>query len=547
MNEPSIAERWGEDDETDSAGLPSGTIHAVLAAGAARHPRRTAIVDGTGRLDYAATLAAADRIAAGLAAIGVGPGDVVAVQLPNRREFPLIEYACARLGAVMCPLPPIYRRHELRFMLKLTAPKVVVIPGVFRGFDHRPMLRGLLPCLARLPHVYVVDGEACRGFRPFAGVLGATGGAPSPRVDLYARAEIIFTSGTTGEPKGVMHTHASNYHPLVALIRRQHLAEGEVVLMASTFGHQTGFAYGGQLPVLVGGTLVLMDAWNADRAVELIAGERVTWTMAATPFLQDLVAAAERAGPEKLASLRIFLCSGAPIPRALLARAHDILGCSVVSGWGMTELGLVTLSELDDPLDRVAGTDGHAFAGMEVDVRDDDGNSVPADVEGDLVTRGPNLFRGYYRRLELTLEGFTPDGWFRTGDRARMDADGYIRITGRAKDIVIRGGENIPVVEVEEALHRHPAVLRAAVVAVPDPRLQERACAAVVLREGASLDLEGMRRHLADYGLARPYWPEYLEVCEAFPMTPSGKVRKFLLREDMAQRIEARRTDGASA
>lgn len=516
---------------------PETTIHTLLRAAAARHPDRTLLVDREMRLSYAEVADLTEKVAAGLHAFGVRAGDVVSVQLPNWWHFPLLEYAAARIGAVINPLPPIYRHRELRFMLGLVRPKIVVVPARFRGFDHVGMIKDLLPGLAPVG-IFAVGETEHEGVLPFEALLDDRHPTP-PDIAVPPReiSEIAFTSGTTGEPKGAVHTHNTNLCPLVGLLERQRLSQDDVILMPSTFGHQTGFVYGGQLPVLIGGRLVLMDKWDGERALDLIEREGVTWMMGATPFLQDLCDAAAARGRGAASSLRMFLCSGAAVPRSLLAAAHGTLDCAVVTGWGMTELGLVTLSRTDDPNERIVGSDGCAIGRSAVRVLGDDGAPVAAGEEGDLVASGPSVFVGYFQRPEMTAQAISPDGWFWTGDRARMDADGYIRITGRSKDIIVRGGENIPVVEVEELLLKHPAIDRVAVVGVPDPRLQERACAVAILRQDTSLSFEEMIGYLESQDLARQYLPEFLEIVDAFPMTPSGKVQKFRLREMMAERI----------
>ncbi|MGE0796915.1 MAG: AMP-binding protein [Lautropia sp.] len=582
MRRPRIGEQSGPTPRADQPasvaaepGVRDWTIDRFVDRAAGLRPARTAVVDRFGRMSWSEVAEASRRLAAGFARLGVGPGDRVAMQLPNWRHCPLVLYALARLGAVCVPLPPIYRQRELRFMLGLTRPKVAVIPAQFRGHDFVGMYRALGADLPELGTLVVAGAAAAvagvtasiagaaapAGIEPFEALLDTP--APSERVperiseqasqqlpvgDADALTEIVFTSGTTGEPKGVMHSTRTNLCPLWSLIAEQRLTDDEVVLMGSTFGHQTGFVYGGQLPAMLGGTLVLVDQWDARQGTALIEQERVSWTMGATPFLQDVV---DQAGSFDPGSLGSFVCSGAPIPKPLLEAAREKLGARVASGWGMTEVGLVTLSGRDDDDATIAGSDGRAFPGSAVQVRDEAGQAAPAGTEGDLVCRGPSTFLGYYRRPELTAQSFHADGWLRTGDRARMDARGYIRITGRSKDIIIRGGENIPVVEVENLLHKHPAVLRAAVVAVPDPRLSERACAVVVLRPGTALDFEAMRRHLLSFELARQYLPEFLIVADELPMTPSGKIQKYLLRqqvlEHLGQGAAATATAGAAA
>jgi len=286
--------------------------------------------------------------------------------------------------------------------------------------------------------------------------------------------------------------------------------------------------YGLMMPVMLGATAVLQDTWEPKRAAELIAAERVSFTMASTPFLSDLTDTVGQGGCD-VSSLRIFLAAGAPIPRVLVERATKTLGADIVSAWGMTENGAVTTTKLDDPEEKAFHTDGCALPGMEVRVVGADHEPLPAGEEGKLEVRGCSNFVGYLRRPQLF--GHDQDGWFDSGDFARMDADGYIRITGRAKDIVIRGGENIPVVEIEGLLFRHPAVQAVAIVGMPDERLGERACAFVVPKPGKNFCFADMVSFLEQEKLAKQYFPEQLEIVADLPRTPSGKVQKFKLRE----------------
>jgi len=299
--------------------------------------------------------------------------------------------------------------------------------------------------------------------------------------------------------------------------------------MGSPLAHQTGFMYGCVLSIYNAAKCVLQDVWEAGDAARLIQEERCTITLGSTPFLSDLVRSAS-ARRYDTSSLRLFLCAGAPIPRVLLreaARTHP--GLYVMSAWGMTENGIVTATYPGDPAAKVFETDGRALPHQAVRVVDEAGRPLPPDTEGRLQARCATAFVGYLKRPEDYA--MSEDLWFDTGDNARMDAEGYIRITGRSKDIIIRGGENVPVVEVEELLHAHPAIEDVAVVAMPDERLGERGCAFVQLVPGASLDFPSMVRYLAEQGLTRQYTPERLEIVDGFPRTPSGKIQKFRLRE----------------
>ncbi len=502
----------------------------------ARSPQRTAIVDhrlASGErhaLSYAELGRRVERIAQGLAALGVGSGDVISYQLPNWWEFTAVHLAALRLGAITNPLMPIFRERELDFMLRLAESKVFIVPKRFRDFDYEAMANALRPKLPALGHVLVVGGS---GPSAFEGLLGE--GVPDKPTRLAGHRpgpddviEIIFTSGTTGEPKGVMHTSHTLFSNLEPYAERLGLGAKDVVLMASPMAHQTGFMYGLMMPVFLGGTSVLLDTWNPARAVDLIAAERVSFTMASTPFLLDLTNEAEKR-KQDVDTLRIFLSAGAPIPRSLVRRAAAGLGASIISAWGMTENGAVTTTRPEDPAEKTFGTDGCPLAGMELRTIDAEGRPLGPEEQGRLQVRGCSNFVGYLKRPELY--GTDPEGWFDTGDLAHMDADGYVRITGRSKDILIRGGENVPVVEIEDLIYQHPAVLETAIVGMPDPRLGERGCAFVTLRQGQSLTLKELIAFLEGKKVAKQYLPERLEVIPALPKTPSGKVQKFRLRE----------------
>jgi cyclohexanecarboxylate-CoA ligase len=347
---------------------------------------------------------------------------------------------------------------------------------------------------------------------------------------------VVFTSGTTGEPKGVMHTQNTTLSTLYRVIERLEFSERDVLLMGSTLGHQTGYLYGYCLTLLLGATAVWLDVWSAAEGARLIETEGVTFTMGATPFLRDLTYTDAR---HDFRSLRVFISAGAPIPRPLVRDAGARLHCAISAGWGMTENGLVTCNGLRDPEEQVIGSDGAPLPGMELRVVDEAGARVGPGVEGELQVRGSAQFVGYFQRPQFTAEAHTADGWFRTGDRGTIDAAGYLAITGRSKDIIIRGGENIPVVEVENLLYTHPKIAGVAIVAIPDPRLGERACAVVIPREGQTITLAEIVTFLEGHELARQKLPERLELVSEFPMTPSGKIQKYRLRELVAERMAA--------
>jgi cyclohexanecarboxylate-CoA ligase len=517
-----------------------------LDAAADADPQRVAIVNyeyGTNArqdLTFGELRRRVDQIAWSLIGLGIERGDVVSVQLPNWWHFIAVHLACLRIGAVTNPLMPIFRERELSFMLRLAESKVAIVPKMFRDTDHEQMLDRIRPSLPALNHVVVVGAGGENSFE--RKLLSAQLPAGAAEIFKSRRAtpddvvQLLYTSGTTGEPKGVMHTTRTLLRNMLPSIDHLQLGPADPILSATPLAHQLGFILGVIVPVVVGSTVVMQDAWNAKTALERIRSHGITFAMGATPFLADLVDHASREGGA--ASLNTFLSAGAPIPRELVKRAREEIGFEVLSAYGMTENLLVSSTRPDDPEQKVYETDGTPTVGIELRVVDFEGNALPIDDAGRLLTRGTSTFVGYLKRPELY--NVDKDGWFDTGDLARLDADGYVTITGRSKDVIIRGGENIPVVEIEDVLYRHPAIRQVAIVAMPDARLGERPCAFAVLREEATLAFEEMQEFLKQSGVARSYWPERLELAEALPMTASGKIQKFVLRESARQLVKPR-------
>jgi cyclohexanecarboxylate-CoA ligase len=461
----------------------------------------------------------ADRVAGMLESLGVRTGEPVAFQLPNRIEFVTIALATLRLGAVCEPLMPIFRERELEFMLRESGARVLFVPREFRGRDHAGMATAVRPQLPALEHVIVLDGTESPAARASAGVLDA----PGPRPDQIA--QLLFTSGTSGEPKGALHRHdvlmrAADHH-----IEHFGLGADDVVYIPSPLAHQTGFLYGMWIAIRLGVPQVLQEVWDAEVGLGAMQRFGVTFVQAATPFLADLTRVASERG-DGPGRLRTFVATGAAIPRELARRSREVLEAEVGGAWGTTESCLGAAFAPGDPPDRAWGTDGRALAGVRLRVVDDGGRPLSAGEEGNFEVHTDCLFEGYLNRPELTAEAVTADGWYRTGDLARIDADGYLRITGRVKDVINRGGEKVPVAEIEQLLHAHPGVRDVAIVAMPDERLGERACAFIV----GELDFDEMLEYLDSHRVSKTYWPERLELVDTLPRTPSGKIQKFILR-----------------
>jgi cyclohexanecarboxylate-CoA ligase len=485
------------------------------------------------RFTYSELGEAVSLAAASLKRLGIKRGDVISIQLPNWWEFAVLALAAFRIGAVVNPLMPIFREHELSYMLKLAETKVFVVPKLFRGFDHEAMAKSLKPDLPNLAHVIVVDGAGLDSFDATL-LSSAERLAPPPPGEPGAlpadeMAVLMFTSGTTGSPKGVMHSLNTLMACNIALAGRFGLDQSDTMLVCSPLGHMTGFAAGMLLGFKIGASVIFQDVWDPKRGVSIMADERVTYSAGAATFLSDMCEAVA-AGAPKPERLRKFLCAGAPIPPSLIERVYRDLDLSVCSLWGMTESLSSTLTEPERALEKSSKTDGRPLGGVTVKVVRTDGKPTAVGETGQLKVRGAQMCLGYYKRPDM--EPFDAEGWFDTGDLAYVvDDDGYIRINGRSKDIIIRGGENVPVVEIENLLYKHPAVLAAALVGYPDSRLGERACAFVVLRQGQTLDLPLLQAYMAEHKVAKQYWPEKLEVVADLPKTPAGKVQKYALRE----------------
>lgn len=506
-----------------------------------RVPQRAAITDLSAepawQVGYSELDALATRAARGLIAHGVHQGEPVAYQIPNGWEFVVLTIAIWRAGAIPCPLLPSLRERELRFILDSSGAQMLIVPDRHRDVDHVALAGRVQTLLGRPVQLIVIRQDDRDPHRSALGGLLPGGDGvhnPLPVVASTDVAQLLYTSGTTGEPKGVQHTHASLWQALRSHARTLGLTSRDTVWIPSPAAHQTGFLYGMMVALFLGATAVIQDRWDVLTAKRAIEHHGARFVQAAMPFLTDI---AELDEPPQ--GLRLFIATGAPVPQPLALRARTALGCTVVGAWGSTESCLVTVGRPDDSVDKLCATDGRAIDGMEVRIVADDGRTLPAGVEGNFQVRTPAIFLGYLHRPDLTAQAMTADGYFDTGDLAVLDADGYIRITGRKKDVINRGGEKIPVVEIENLLYRHPAIADIAVVGIPDARLGERACACIVTRPGTTPpSLADVTHFLAQAGMAKIYWPERIETLPELPRTATGKVQKYALRQMLAARLE---------
>lgn len=539
-----LARGWWREDRTvlddflDHAQVDGDRM--AIVADVAGGPRRS--------LSYRQLRTLVDRTAMGLHALGVRRGEPVSYQLPNWWQFAALSLACLRIGAVANPILPILREREVGHILATLGSRVVVVPASFRGFDHVAMLDVLRARLPALQHVLAV-GTTGAGASSFEDTLLAPRWEDRPDApDLEALrpgpddvVEVQFTSGTTGSPKGVVHTPNTIWASYRSMSRAMGLGAEDVVHVPTTMAHQLGFLNGVVMAFAEGMKAVYQDVWDPHRMLDLVADEAVTYSAGGTPLLLDLFTAVEERAADgrrvDLSSLRCFKSGGAPVPSSVVRRAHEQLGTRVVMSWGMTENGACTVTRPQDPPEEVAASDGFPAPWVELRITDPNGRELPEGDEGVLRIRSASQCIGYLPDHRLWLDAHDDAGWFDTGDLARLRPDGSLRITGRVKEMIVRGGENVPVREVEDAIAAHPAIAEVALVPVPDARLGERAWAAVVPADGADApDLALVQRHLAALGMARQYWPEFVSVHEQLPRTGSGKIRKAEVRRDALAR-----------
>lgn len=500
-----------------------GSTPELLDAAIRADPSRVLLIDAEKVLTTGGLVQEIALFQARLRDAGVRRGDVVAAQLPNWWETVALAHAVWGMGAVLNPITPIYRERELTGILGAARPAAVVVPAGYRGGDHVATAgRALRAAGVDVPLLVLRDPGA-----------PAFAGGPAPRAELTANTDdicvLMFTSGTTGTAKGVLHSHRTLLVEAASIAGLYRL-EGDRVFMPSPLTHITGLVYGVLMPLLMDGDAVLLDAWDPAHAVQVVERHGCTVCVGATPFLSGLVEEYRRLGEKS--SLKAFVCGGADVPPALVRRGQEVLGSVVARAYGLTEMPTVTCGGPADTESVRADTDGPPVGSAEVRVRS--GGDQPADV-GELQVRGPELCLGYLDE-DHTRAAFDAEGWFSTGDLARIDETGAVTILGRIKDLIVRAGENLSALEIEGLLLEHPQVAEVAVVGVPDDTVGERACAIVVAR-GAPPTLVALTRHLGGYGIARQKFPEHLLVSDSLPRTPSGKIQKFLLRAEADARL----------
>ncbi|EFQ2924680.1 medium-chain fatty-acid--CoA ligase [Escherichia coli] len=502
-------------------------------------PDKIAVVDNHGAsYTYSALDHAASCLANWMLAKGIESGDRIAFQLPGWCEFTVIYLACLKIGAVSVPLLPSWREAELVWVLNKCQAKMFFAPTLFKQTRPVDLILPLQNQLPQLQQIVGVDKLAPATSSLSLSQIIADNTPLTTAITVHGDelAAVLFTSGTEGLPKGVMLTHNNILASERAYCARLNLTWQDVFMMPAPLGHATGFLHGVTAPFLIGARSVLLDIFTPDACLALLEQQRCTCMLGATPFVYDLLNLLEKQ-PADLSALRFFLCGGTTIPKKV-ARECQQRGIKLLSVYGSTESSPHAVVNLDDPLSRFIHTDGYAAAGVEIKVVDDARKTLPPGCEGEEASRGPNVFMGYFDEPELTARALDEEGWYYSGDFCRMDEAGYIKITGRKKDIIVRGGENISSREVEDILLQHPKIHDACVVAMPDERLGERSCAYVVLKAPHhSLSLEDVVAFFSRKRVAKYKYPEHIVVIEKLPRTASGKIQKFLLRKDIMRRL----------
>ncbi|WP_375398588.1 AMP-binding protein [uncultured Sphingomonas sp.] len=505
------------------------TLADVAARIAAETPDRLLVVDNARRLDAATLHGEASALAQAMAARGLKPGAVVSFMLPNWHEAAVIYLAATLAGLVAHPIVPALRDSEVGFMLADIGSRMMFVPAEFRGHDYPAMLDRVNATLVDPPEIVVLRGPVGRHTAYDTLLAAPAEPVALPPVDADAVKMVLYTSGTTGRPKGVMHSHNS-IHALVTQIRRNWLVEpGDGFFVPSPVSHIGGSIYAFEFPLLFGTVAILQDQWDADAAVAIMTRERCTHMAGATPFLEQLLASARRADT-RLPDLKVFICGGASVPPSLIRAASGYFERAAVTRvFGSTEVPVTTIGALAaGDLDHAAETDGRIGI-AEVKLVDPAG--AIADM-GEVCARGPQMMVGYLW-TEDERDAFDADGYFCMGDIARRIDGDYLVVTGRAKDIIIRQGENIAPKEIEDMLVEHPDIAEIAIVGLPDRRTGERACAVIVPSGELLPDVTALRAFLDARKVARFKIPEQVAIWDALPRNVAGKVLKHRIRDTL--------------
>ncbi|MFC2002427.1 AMP-binding protein [Chloroflexota bacterium] len=506
---------------------------------------REAIVDGDKRFTFRQLDEMATNLARNLKNLGLRKGDVVSVELPNCYQISVIHLALAKIGGVFNPIIPIYLDAEVKFILNQVKSAIMVVPSLYRNFDYAEMMQRLRPDLPHLKYTFVSGETSVKDVISLDEMIENKPGIELAKEDIdpYEVRAIIFTSGTTAEPKGVQHLHNDMLLAVRDYVKTRGFTENDAYFCPLPMCHQMGLNWALDGALVVGYKVVLQDRWDPEVAISLLEKEKCTFTVLAPTMLLSILELPS-AKQHDTRSIKFCECTAAPITAQLIERAWNELGWHrTYKSYGMSEVPDVSQVPFDAPIEEVrakgATTDGKIVDTLEVKIVDADRKALGLDEEGELALRGPQVFIGY-TNPKLNEECFDEEGYYYTGDIVRIDRDGYLEITGRVKDIIIRGGENISAKEIEDLLYKHPKIAEVAVVAMPDVQMGEKACAYVKLKEGipqSEFSLEDVTSFLLEQGLSKRKLPEHSETVTEFPRSSIGKIIKAELRNDIAKKL----------
>ncbi len=505
---------------------------------AAENPDAVVLTDDYSTLTRGELRAQAYRFAASLKKLGVVAGDRVQVQLPNWNEYVVIYVALARLGATLVPTMPVYRDDEVKYVIDNAGAKISIVTEEFRHFNYVDMIAEIRTTTPGIENVIVVRGNATGGNLSFddliAGDTVPTDDELGPVPGPDENHAVIYTSGTESRPKGCQHTFATMAFTAHSLARDVFgLTEHDVMFMPTPVTHATGLAAGVMLPLMYGAAIHLVDVWEPNDGLRRIERYKTTVSIAATPFLQMALGALKGGSTSDISSMRIWASAGAPIPEAMLKDWRSLIpGCLALPVYGNSEALIVTAMRKDDPEEKAVSTDGRAPEGIAVEIRDENNTAVGVGEEGEIKFTSPGMLVAYWQNPEKTSETIGPDGFFSTGDLGKLDAEGFLRVTGRIKDLIIRGGLNISAREVEENAATHPEIAAIAAVSMPDERMGEKVCAFIVAAGDRQLTIEELAAYLqGERKIAAQKCPEKIIYIDELPSTATGKVKKFELRQ----------------
>ncbi|MEE8110710.1 MAG: AMP-binding protein [bacterium] len=509
------------------------TLVDWLRKWAAERPEAVAVSDPTRKLTFSELDAESGRVAGGLSGLGLQPGDVLAAQMPNRAEWLVLLYAAIKMGAVFMPIHMSYREAELASMLGFAGARAMAVPVQGDDLSRLEMIEGVRPKLPSLAHTIVIGAER-PGSVPYTELsIGKdrTDFEPDPDDPFI----LLFTSGTTARPKAVLHTANIRLGNAANAARELEMDGDSVCLSLSPFSHMFGVC-SHMMAMSCGARTVAFPQFTPEGFLECVESERASMVFG-TPAHAVSVLGSPDLPKRDIRSLRAIVLSGSLCPPQVAEEIKERMDCAPVILWGTTETQVGFYTRLEDPPEVYCHTVGRPNPGVEISLLDDELRTVSAGNEGELCVRGPSLFAGYYKNPEATAESFTEEGWYRTGDLAVEDGGGNYRLTGRKHDLINRGGVKFNPADVEELLASHPKIAMAAMVGMPDPRLGERNCLFAVPAPGESLSLEEVVTHIERGGIGKTKWPERLEVVNELPLTPTRKVKRSVLREQIAKKL----------